>query len=204
MLSYVEGQTLADIGTDHAYLPIAAYQSGLIEYAVACDLSAGPLEKAANNIKRYGLEEKITTRLGFGLKPVLPEEADCVVIAGMGGMRIIDILKDSPKLKIKRLIVQPQHDIPAVRRSLHEMGFSISDEKMVREDDRFYTIIAADAQKFQEEPYKEVYTELEYLFGKCLIDRKDEILKIYVNRELARLSERDKRKIALKEVVKWL
>ena len=201
VLSFVKGRTLADIGTDHAYLPIAACQKGLIEYAYACDVSAGPLKKAEENIKRCGLEEKISTRLGFGLKPLQPGEAECVVIAGMGGMRIIDILKDIPKLKTNRLVVQPQHDIPAVRRSLHELGFIICDEAMVREDERFYTIIAAGSQ---DEPYKETYSELEYTFGKCLIDRKDKILKAYADRELIRLSERDKRKSALTEVAKWL
>ena len=203
VLSFVKGQFLADIGTDHGYLAIAACQENIIQKALACDISPGPLAKAKDNIKRYGLEDQITTRLGFGLEPVKPDEAQCVVIAGMGGMRIIDVLKKNPEVvkHIKRLIVQPQHDIPKVRRTLHCMGFAIIDEKMIREDQRFYTIIAS-------EPQKNIvfYTETEYLLGKCLLYRRDKNLRAYVERELHKLSSipcsaRGKREAIFREVL---
>jgi len=185
-LSFVKGSCLADIGTDHGHLVIAACMEGITEKAIACDISHGPLSKAEENIKRYDLGQQIVTRLGFGLQPVLPDEADCIVIAGMGGMRIIDILKESPDItkKIKRLIVQPQHDIPAVRQTLHSMGFGIVDEAMVQEGERFYNIIAA-------EPQENIfpYTETEYLLGKCLLDRRDKILLAYTERELQRIEK---------------
>jgi len=136
---------LADIGTDHGYLPIEACFEAVVERALACDYFPGPLSKAVANIKRFGLESQIETRLGFGLEPLAPGEADCVVISGMGGMKIIEILQKSPDVldKVNRLIVQPQHDIPAVRQYLHEAGFQILDEVLVFEKFRKYTVIAA-------------------------------------------------------------
>jgi len=146
VLSFVEGRVLADIGTDHGYLPIVACLAEKIEYAIACDANAGPLERAAENILRYGLDDRIQARLGFGLRPIMPKEADCLVIAGMGGMNIIEILKDQESLlslhSMKRLIIQPQRDIIKVRHTLDEMGFSFVDEVSVREKHRFYSVIA--------------------------------------------------------------
>ena len=184
VLSFVKGQYLADIGTDHGYLAISACLEGIVEKALACDISPGPLAKAKENVKRYRLDNQISTRLGFGLEPVKPDEAQCVIIAGMGGMRVIDILKKSPEVvkHIERLIVQPQHDIPKVRQTLHCMGFAIIDEKMIQEDRRFYTVIAAEPQKDIT-----IYTETEYLLGKCLLYKRDKILRAYVERELHRL-----------------
>ena len=98
VLSFVKGKCLADIGTDHGYLPIEACLEGIIEQALACDYFPGPLSKAVENIRRFGLESQIETRLGFGLEPLTPGEADCVVISGMGGMKIISILDKSPKV----------------------------------------------------------------------------------------------------------
>jgi len=206
VLSFVIGPCLADIGTDHGYLAISACQEGIIEKALACDISPGPLSKAQENIKRYGLDNQISTRLGFGLDPVKPGEAQCVVIAGMGGMRVIDILQKNPEVvkQIRRLIVQPQHDIPKVRQTLHGMGFAIIDEKMIREDERFYTVIAA-------EPQENImpYTDAEYLLGKCLLYKKDKNLRTYVERELYRLksiptSAGGRREAILREALKNL
>jgi len=186
VLSFVKGSYLTDVGTDHGFLVIAACLEGVTKKAFACDISPGPLSKAEENIKRHGLKQQITVRLGFGLQPVVPLEAECVVIAGMGGMRIIDILQKSPEIteNIQRLVVQPQHDIPAVRRALHTMGFGIIDEIMVKEDERFYTVIAAEHQEITS-----TYTEMEYLLGKCLLDRRDKILWTYAERELTRIEK---------------
>jgi len=92
ILSRIEKcETLADIGTDHAYLPIEAVRAGLCERAIACDIVAGPLHIAKKNIRAAQLEHKIDVRLGDGLRPLRENEADCIVIAGMGGMNIIEI-----------------------------------------------------------------------------------------------------------------
>jgi len=133
-------KVLADIGTDHAYLPIEAYRAGLCEKAIASDINPGPLKIAESNIKAAGLSKKIETRLGDGLNPLNPGEADCIVITGMGGMRIIGILNE--KTQNARLILQPQHDLEELRRNLHAKGYAI-EEKLVREASRFYIIICA-------------------------------------------------------------
>ena len=147
ILSFVEGRTLADIGTDHGYIPIAACLEGLVKRAVACDLCPGPTEQARENIKNNGLEDRIEVRVGYGLQPVSKDECDCVVIAGMGGMNIAEILNDSAAkaqiLSIRQLIVQPQRDILLVKDVINNLGFEISDIVEVTDRGRPYTIISA-------------------------------------------------------------
>ena len=84
--SLVRCETMADIGTDHGYVPLYLYEQGKIKKALACDLNPGPLEKARENIQKMGAGQVIETRLGSGLTPVAPGEVECAVIAGMGGM----------------------------------------------------------------------------------------------------------------------
>jgi len=136
---------LADIGTDHAYLPIEACNANICKTAVACDVNQGPLQSAQANIKEAGHTGRIETRLGNGLEPLNKNEADCIVISGMGGMRIWDILQQDPNKAryASKLILQPQHDLEALRRKLHSAGFEITDEKLVLEDARFYVILQA-------------------------------------------------------------
>lgn len=143
VLSFVQGNALVDVGTDHAHLPIAACMQGIVQKGIACDLNAGPLETACKNIADYGLEGKIETRLGYGLDPISEEETDCIAIAGMGGMNIVNILQKFKFFKkINRLVVQPQRDVVLVRRTLDEMGFVFLDEVSVKEGNRFYSVIA--------------------------------------------------------------
>lgn len=146
ILSSVEGRVLADIGTDHGYVPIIACLEKRVERAVACDACPGPLARAQENIVSAGLENRIETRLGFGLRPLKYGEVDCVVISGMGGMNIIEILKDpAVKLPIKRLIVQPQRDIFLVKDTLADMGFEIVSETEVKDRGRTYSIITSES-----------------------------------------------------------
>ena len=146
IMGFLVGDCLADIGTDHGYLPVEACLDNIVKKALACDYYPGPLSKAEANIERFGLKDRIEIRLGYGLNPVKPGEADCAVISGMGGMLIIDILEADKEVakSFKRLIVQPQHDIPAVRQYLHDTGFRIIDEVLVLEKHRRYTVIAAE------------------------------------------------------------
>lgn len=170
MLSCVEKcGVLADIGTDHAYLPIEACRAGICARAIACDVSAGPLEIAARNIRAAGLAGRIETRLGDGLAPLGAGEADCIVIAGMGGMKIIEILSakknavDEEQCSTRRLVLQPQHDLEEVRRFLHANGCNILEEKLAREGSRFYVIIVAAAGAGDEIA---PYTDAEYFLGR--------------------------------------
>jgi len=153
-------EVLADIGTDHAYLPIEACFNKLCKKAIACDINEGPLKTAASNIHEADLN--IETRLGDGLDPLSEGEADCIVITGMGGKRIIGIIeKNLHKIKNARLILQPQHDIEELRRVLHSLSFEITDEKLIREGERFYIIICAEFSK-KNKPW----TDKEYFLGK--------------------------------------
>ncbi len=172
----VEGNSLADIGTDHAYIPIYLALNKKIERSAACDIKKGPLDIAAENINKYGLGHIIETRLGNGLEKVQPFEFETAVIAGMGGMLIADIMKASMQCakSFKQLVLQPQLDIPFVRRFLHGSGFKIDNEVLVFDDNKYYNIIVC--SKGFEAPY----SEIEYMLGKCLISKKDSLLKDYI------------------------
>ena len=89
-----DGMRIADIGTDHGFVPIALVSAGRCPYAVAADVRRGPLSHAAENIRKYGLSEVIETRLSDGLEKIKPGEADSIIIAGMGGMLMIRILEE--------------------------------------------------------------------------------------------------------------
>ncbi|MCL2388580.1 MAG: class I SAM-dependent methyltransferase [Defluviitaleaceae bacterium] len=159
-------ETLADIGTDHAYLPIEAINAGLCERAIACDIGIGPLKMADFNIQTAGLQNRIETRLGDGLAPLQEGEADCIVIAGMGGMRILEILSAEPnKAKNAKLILQPQHDLEELRRFLHANKYNIIEEKLAWERSRFYVIMVA---RFLSSTENEIapWTDAEYFLGK--------------------------------------
>jgi len=110
--------TVADIGTDHGYVPIYLHKMGKVKKALACDVRKGPLEKAKENILLFQAQDDIETRLGSGLVPINPGEVETGVIAGMGGMLTVRILKDSPEVvaSLKELILAPQHDVDEVRR----------------------------------------------------------------------------------------
>ena len=182
-------KTLADIGTDHAYLPIVAVQLGLCDTAIACDLNPGPLAIARQNIRDAGLDGKIETRLGDGLMPLVPGEADCIVIAGMGGTRIYDIISDgmAQARKAGCLILQPQHDIVLLRERLHLAGFEIQDEALVREvvggKEHFYIIITA---QFTGGVFS--WTREEYFLGKILLEKGGEVFSAYVRREIGKIN----------------
>ncbi|MDR0272228.1 MAG: class I SAM-dependent methyltransferase [Clostridiales bacterium] len=155
---------LADIGTDHAYLPIEAVRAGICEKAIACDINAGPLKIAKKNICKAGFSERIEARLGDGLNPLRENEADCVVIAGMGGMRIVEILKAAPKkIENAKLVLQPQHDLEELRRFLHSNMSNIISEKLAIERSRFYVVLTVKGAKNA----KDIpWTDAEYFLGK--------------------------------------
>lgn len=163
---------VADIGTDHGYVPLYLYENGKIEKAFACDLNKQPLEKAKQNIKAANAEQSIETRLGSGLTPIAPHEAQTAVIAGMGGMLVLHILQDSKETvdSLQELILSPQHDIDKVRKYVHTIGFAIKQEIMIKEDGKYYHILQC--QK-GEEQYQ---TETAYQYGERLLMEKDALL----------------------------
>jgi len=206
ILNLAQGSSiLADIGTDHAYLPIEACNANLCNNAIACDINKGPLETAAANIKAAGLSNRIETRLGDGLRPLHFNEADCIVISGMGGMRIWNILQNEPEKAryAKKLILQPQHDLEELRKNLHGSGYDITAEKLVLEDSRFYTILVA---AYTGEVT--AWTEQEYFFGKYLAESEDFLQYLHyhqdkIARYIQSISDDDARQLAQMRL-KWI
>lgn len=137
------GATVADIGTDHAYLPVELILQNKVSFAVAGDVHEGPYQAAAATVSQAGLLEKISVRLGNGLTVLRPGEVDTVIIAGMGGSTMIAILAASPSVtaKLKLLILQPMNGAALLRRWLVCQGWLFDDESLVRDDGRIYEII---------------------------------------------------------------
>ncbi len=134
---------LGDVGTDHAYLPIALYNKKKVNRVIVSDVNSAPLETAKRNVREALLESAFSFRLGDGLKPYKEGEVDVFVIAGMGGNLIIDIIKESI-LKARGadfLVLQPMKNQKELRKFLNENSFSIVDEIVVKEDHRYYQII---------------------------------------------------------------
>lgn len=136
------GCRFADIGTDHAYLPVWLLQQGVLSRAIAGDLRPGPLDHARATAARYGLTQQMEFRLSDGLQGLAPGEADCVAIAGMGGEAIRSILEGATWTRQgTRLILQPQTNLPQLRAWLTQAGYRIQGDCCVREEDRWYTVL---------------------------------------------------------------
>lgn len=142
-----KGRTIADIGTDHAYLPIYLVSNGISKSALACDVRKGPLDRANENIKAAGLENRITTKLTDGLSGVESFSPDDIFLCGMGGELIVSIIEKSSFVRSEgiRLILQPMTHAEIVRRYLSLNGFIITDETIVSEKgNKLYQIIVAE------------------------------------------------------------
>ncbi len=139
---------VADVGTDHAYLPIDLIQSGRISRAIASDIGKGPLATARANVTANGLNEQIDLRLGSGLAPFKMSEVDIFVIAGMGGHTIADILHaDAAKARAAQyLILQPMQNRPFLRRYLYDNAYHIVSEAIAQEGSKYYHILKVVAQ----------------------------------------------------------
>lgn len=140
------GSRVADIGTDHAYLPVYLVERGIAPSGIASDIGAGPLEAALRTVKSVSLTDKIDCRLGDGLATVRPDEAEDIIIAGMGGETIAMILESArwvadPSL---RLVLQPMTHAEDLRRWLLKNGFSVLEEHLIRDGRHLYPVMAAE------------------------------------------------------------
>ena len=207
-----QGAVLADIGTDHGYVPIALVRRGVIPRAIAMDVNAGPLARAQAHIREYGLENRIETRLGDGLSQLRPGEADTLLIAGMGGPLICRILGEGMETAraARRLVLSPQSEMKEVRRFLCRHGFQIRDEAMVKEDGKYYVILlacpaAADTGIHTDEMMETAgpspdagvretgqteagcsetdWTEADWAYGRKLLGRRDPVLREFLQKE---------------------
>ena len=132
------GSRLADVGTDHAYLPVWLIRSGVISGAIASELRRGPLERARDTAGRYQVTGQMDFRLCDGLAGISPEEADTVTIAGMGGETIAAILAQAPWTKDCRLILQPMSSLPELRTWLQQNGYAIRQELLSLDQGTIY------------------------------------------------------------------
>lgn len=175
-----EGASVADIGTDHGYVPIYLVKKGICPKAIAMDVNRGPLERARMHIIGNKLKYRIQTRLSDGLKEIKSGEADCMIAAGMGGGLVIKILTEGREVldSFKECILQPQSEIDKVRKYLNNNGFVIIQEDMVEEDYKFYPMMKA------VHGIPEQYEEYEYMYGKRLLEKKHPVLKKYLLKEL--------------------
>ena len=136
------GSRLADIGTDHGYIPIDLLLDGRITAAIATDIGELPLDHARRTAKRCGLAEGIDFRLGDGLGPLAPGEADVIVIAGMGGDSIADILAASPWAREgPLLLLQPMSKAEVLRAFLPENGYRVEAERLAADKGKLYPIL---------------------------------------------------------------
>lgn len=157
--------TLIDVGTDHGYLPIYLIQNNIVKKAIASDVAINPLNKALDNIIKYNLEGKIETKLANGL--INQENADFVVIAGMGGNLIIDILRNK-SYEYPYYILQANINAPLLRKYLMENGYKIIDEKIAFCNKKYYEIIKATKGH-------QMLNEIEIEYGPINLKNKDSL-----------------------------
>ena len=158
---------IADIGSDHGKLMIALFKSGKLTKGYAIENKKGPYTRLVNALKKEELVDKIVPLLSDGIED-LPSEVRHIVLAGMGGELIVDILKKHPeKLKgVETIVVDPHGAINKVREEISALGYAIAEEKIIKEDEQYYEII-----KFIKADFA-VYNEVDLEFGPILRTEK--------------------------------
>ncbi|MDD2215833.1 MAG: class I SAM-dependent methyltransferase [Eubacteriales bacterium] len=188
-----QGEAIADIGTDHGLLPIFLYQQGISSKIILSDNKEGPLEKARRNLFTYLPDENIDIRLGNGLIPLDYGEVNTVIIAGMGGRLIIDILEeDHQKTRsFGKYILQPRNAQDKLRMWLFRHGFTIVDEHLVRERHHICEIIIATTNSYtfqrqhvSKEQIKSKEAELAFEVSSLLLYKQDQLVKEFLERKI--------------------
>ncbi len=173
------GLVVADVGCDHGYVPIYLVQKGIIPHAIAMDVGAGPLERARDHIREAGLTDYIETRLSDGVQELQPGEADCLIIAGMGGPLMRKIMEEGRKVlsEMKQFILQPQSEVAEFRHFLQDNGYHIISESMVCEEGKYYPMMKAIHGEMH-------YTnEVDFRYGKILLHEENPVLKQFLRKE---------------------
>ena len=179
-------RSVADIGTDHGYIPIYLVKKGICERAVASDINKGPINKAKMNISFDGLSSKIDCYLGGGLKPLKINEVDGVVMAGMGGNLTRDIiLADINKVKnYDFMILQPAQNPEVLREFLYNNEYKIIDEDLILDEGTYYELFKvkydenAENLKFEDSIYYEV--------SPILLNKKHPLINDYIESKISR------------------
>ncbi|AGT32818.1 SAM-dependent methyltransferase [Geobacillus genomosp. 3] len=178
-----KGAVLADIGSDHAYLPCYACLRGYASKAIAGEVADGPLRSARQQVEKSGLSHLISVRKGDGLAVIDHGEVDCITIAGMGGALIARILDEGEEklTGVKRLILQPNIGAELVRRWLLDHGWELTAERILKEDGQIYEVLVAERGDARR-PYR--HLEAELLLGPFLRQENSEVFREKWQREL--------------------
>lgn len=180
------GYRVADIGCDHAYTSIYLAENRISEHIIAMDVNQGPIDRARENIVKYGFADKIETRRSNGLEKLKPGEADILLIAGMGGALTNQILEEGLEIfeQAREVILQPQSEIHKVRKMLEEHHFLIAEENMLMEDGKYYMMMKAVPEKYADtwEAYSLKNRE-HYYYGRLLLEGRNPVLYSYLNWE---------------------
>ena len=210
---------VADIGTDHAYIPIYLVKRGICGRAIASDINRGPIKKAERNISLHGLEGKIECRIGPGLNTLKKGEADVAIIAGMGGNLIRDIIEERPDLfrELNYVILQPVQNPEVLREYIYKKGYEIIDEELCIDENKYYEIIkirydekAYDADEIFFEISEKLYNEKHPAikgFIKYKLEKYRKILgkiKDDTDSALGRKREIEMKLKRLEEMMEWL
>ncbi len=179
---YIKGfHYLADIGTDHAKLPIYCVKNNFVSKAIASDNKSKPLENAKSNIAKAGLEELVIPNLAEGLSG-LDKHVDVVAILGMGGRMIVSILSGADLSSVKRLVLSANSENENLRDFLEKRNWNIIAEELVKENNKYYQIIVS-------EPGEMFLTTLEKEFGPIIIQEKSQIFLEMINKTIKKLQQ---------------
>lgn len=173
------GKCTADIGCDHGWVSIYLVKKNIAPRVIAMDVGEGPLKRAREHIREYGVEDRVETRRSDGMFALQPGEVKSVVIAGMGGPLMIRILKEGERVTacLDEMILSPQSELEKVRRFLSENGWKSIREEMVFDGGKYYTVMKVVHGD------SELRTEADFLYGRIMIERKDPILYQYLKKE---------------------
>ena len=176
-----EGLVVADVGTDHGYIPIYLIETKKSPKAFAMDVNKGPLLRAKEHIAEHGLDAHIETRLSDGVRALKIGECECVVVAGMGGALTIKIMEEGKEIfrNLKEFVLQPQSELQKVRAYLYQKAYSIVEENMVLDDGKFYPMFRVINGQSEE------YHAIELCYGKLLLEQKNAVLKNFLEKEKA-------------------
>ena len=200
-------KVFADIGTDHAYLPVYLVEKGIINRGIAADLRVGPLENAKEAVVSYGYSDQIELRLSDGLDNFTENEVEEIAVAGMGGLLIASFIERTQWLKNENihLILQPMTQVEELRKTLFDNGFVIDREVVAKDGDKLYIILSVYFYEGQT-----AYTELDLIVGKLPYNddvlSKEYLNKIYdkYNKKLVALKKAEKECSDLEKLVEEL
>lgn len=176
---------IGDIGCDHAFVSIYLVEQHRAKRVIASDVRRGPITIAKRNIEAMNLSDQIEIRMGDGLDTIVPGEVNAVVLAGMGGMLMIDILERGEEVvtRCDQLVLQPQSDIEKVRRYLAEKGYYLADEQMLIDAGKYYNLLDVRVHEMvQKDEYdcSKLADDWCYMYGGSLLRKKDPVLRSWL------------------------